>query len=147
MNEDCLKKLSGIILDLEYAAYNLLDGKKDTDLPEGVVESTSAETSLLIAIRDLKLLEKTSKSTGKRVEGPYFVQPTYKIVRYRQYDETNHPVNISLCQGLVEFQEAYYPDNFGIPALRFQGCYIRWIFPDEEERQKEIDRIINLFNG
>lgn len=78
---------------------------------------------------------------------PYFLQPTHKIVQYRQYNEINHPVNISLCKGLVEFQEAYYPDNTGIPALRFEGCDIRWIFSDEEDRKKEIDRIINLFNG
>lgn len=45
-----------IISDLEYSAYNLCDGRKDTDLPVGIVETTDAKDSLLIAIRDLKNL-------------------------------------------------------------------------------------------
>ena len=48
--------LAGIIHNLEYSAYNLLNGKKYTDLPEGITESTGADESLLIAIRDLKEL-------------------------------------------------------------------------------------------
>ena len=51
---DCNDSLAGIIHNLEYAAYNLLDGKKYTDLPPGIMESTGASESLLIAIRDLK---------------------------------------------------------------------------------------------
>lgn len=46
--------LAGIIYNLEYAAYNLLDGKKYTDLPKGIMESTGPGDSLLMAIRDLK---------------------------------------------------------------------------------------------
>ncbi|MGD9697525.1 hypothetical protein [Acinetobacter sp.] len=46
--------LNGIISDLEYAAFNLCDGAKYTDLPENITESTGAKESLLIAIRDLK---------------------------------------------------------------------------------------------
>lgn len=48
--------LAGIACNLEYSAYNLCDGKKYTDLPKGIVESTSAEDTLLISIRDLKQL-------------------------------------------------------------------------------------------
>jgi hypothetical protein len=48
------QELNKIISDLEYAAYNLCNGKKDTDLPPGIINSTGAEDSLLIAIRDLK---------------------------------------------------------------------------------------------
>jgi len=46
--------LASVIYNLEYAAYNLLDGKKYTDLPKGIIESTNPGDSLLIAIRDLK---------------------------------------------------------------------------------------------
>lgn len=46
-------QLNKILYDLEYSAYNLI-GQKYTDLPKGVVESTSSKDSLLIAIRDLK---------------------------------------------------------------------------------------------
>ena len=49
-----MNELAKIITDLEYAAYNLCNGKKDTDLPPGIIESTGADDSLLIAIRDLK---------------------------------------------------------------------------------------------
>jgi len=51
-----LASLKGIISDLEYAAFNLLDGQKDTDLPDGLSESTNAGDSLLIAIRNLKAI-------------------------------------------------------------------------------------------
>ena len=51
---DLMQLLASVIYNLEYAAYNLLDGKKYTDLPKGIIESTNPGDSLLIAIRDLK---------------------------------------------------------------------------------------------
>jgi len=46
--------LNSIVSNLEYAAYNLLDGRKDTELHEGIIDSTDAGDTLLIAIRELK---------------------------------------------------------------------------------------------
>ena len=46
--------LQGIIKDLEYSAFNLCNGKKYTDLPKGIIESTGAEDTLLISIRELR---------------------------------------------------------------------------------------------
>jgi hypothetical protein len=48
--------LAGILYNLEYAAYNLCDDIKYTDLPKGITDSTGPEESLLIAIRDLKAI-------------------------------------------------------------------------------------------
>jgi hypothetical protein len=50
------KALKQILYGLEYAAYNLCDGKKYTDLPHGIIESTCSEETLLISIRNLKIL-------------------------------------------------------------------------------------------
>ena len=55
IEEHYKNQLAGIIGSLEYAAYNLFDGKKYTDLSKGI-ESTGAGDSLLMAIRDLKEL-------------------------------------------------------------------------------------------
>ncbi len=41
--------------DLEYSAFNLCDIKIE-DLEEGIIESTCPETTLLIAIRNLKAM-------------------------------------------------------------------------------------------
>jgi hypothetical protein len=77
---------------------------------------------------------------------PYFLEPIHNVVKYGKYDIVNHIVNISLCKGIEKFQEKYYPDNEGIPALKFKGCDIRWIFPNKNERQKEINRILEMFS-
>ena len=45
--------LSGVINDLEYAAFNLCE-KTDDDVHPGVVESTCPEVTLFLAIRKLK---------------------------------------------------------------------------------------------
>lgn len=62
------QELIGIISDLEYAAYNLCNGRKDTDLPIGIMESTGAEDSLLIAIRDLKQFGEAQTAKGGQTE-------------------------------------------------------------------------------
>ena len=49
--------IARILFNLEYAAYNLC-GKTVDDLPLGISESTGADDSLLIAIRDLKEIER-----------------------------------------------------------------------------------------
>jgi hypothetical protein len=46
-------ELHRIIHNLEYAAFNLCE-KTDSDVEQGVIESTCPETSLLLAIRELK---------------------------------------------------------------------------------------------
>lgn len=53
----CSHLLFGIIENLEYAAYNLCD-KSDSEIEEGVFESTCPETTLFLAIRALKEIDK-----------------------------------------------------------------------------------------
>ena len=48
------KNVKHIISDLEYSAYNLCEGRNYKELPIGLVESTSAQDTLLMAIRDLR---------------------------------------------------------------------------------------------
>ena len=45
--------INRIIHNLEYAAFNLCE-KTDDDIEQGVIDSTCPETSLFIAIRELK---------------------------------------------------------------------------------------------
>ena len=54
-----MDELERIISNLEYSAYNLCNGRKYTDLPKGIIESTGAQDTLLIAIRDLKNLKES----------------------------------------------------------------------------------------
>ena len=54
-----MDELERIISNLEYSAYNLCNGMKYTDLPKGIIESTGAQDTLLIAIRDLKNLKES----------------------------------------------------------------------------------------
>lgn len=66
--------MNKIINDLEYAAFNLCNGKKYTDIPDTLIESTGPEDSLLIAIRELKKLseiglpEKIKEAIDKEIE-------------------------------------------------------------------------------
>jgi hypothetical protein len=46
--------LSGALYDLEYAAFNLCETRKEEELDERIVESTCPEASLLLAIRKIK---------------------------------------------------------------------------------------------
>ncbi len=53
ITETIKNELEDIIIDLEYAAFNLCD-KKVEDLPFGLMESTGADDTLLLAIVRLK---------------------------------------------------------------------------------------------
>jgi len=72
-----------------------------------------------------------------------FVRPSVNSVKYRQYTLDNIPVNIELCTSIKKFQEAYYPDNFGKPAIKFNGCEVRWVYLTEKERDADFERIAN----
>lgn len=62
--DNLVEQLKYLTNELEYSAYNLCNGQKYTDLPKGIIESTGAETTLLIVIRDLILLTNELEQTG-----------------------------------------------------------------------------------
>lgn len=71
-----------------------------------------------------------------------FVKPSVKEVIYRSVKIENNPVNILHCKQVVATILRWYPDNKGLPAIKFFGCDAQWVFETEEERDSEIQRII-----
>lgn len=74
---------------------------------------------------------------------PYFVAPAAEVVRYRGRNVMNHPVNLSLCQSLQKARYAHYPDNVGIPSIKFIGCDVEWVYSEEEQRHADFERLIS----
>lgn len=73
---------------------------------------------------------------------PCFMTCTYTGVEYRGEFLENPPVNLTLCTTLIKTKVKWYPDNKGIPAIKFKGCDTTWVFVTEERRDREIKRII-----
>ena len=63
---------------------------------------------------------------------------------YRNYKIKNNPVNIDLCTELIKHQEAWYPDNIGMPAIKFKGCGVKWVYRNEKDRDLDFDKILLL---
>lgn len=57
----------------------------------------------------------------------------------------NRPVNIGLCTSITKSRENWYPDNVGKPSMIFKGCNAQWVFDNEQDRDKEYERILSLF--
>ena len=55
---------------------------------------------------------------------------------------TNHAVNIDLCTSLRKSRVHWYPDNTGIPSIKFEGCDTEWVFYNDKQRDEEYARLI-----
>lgn len=64
--------------------------------------------------------------------------------KYRSSEIVNHAVNIDLCQRVEKARVAWYPDNVGIPSIRFVGCGTEWSYMSDAERDADYDRIIGV---
>jgi hypothetical protein len=108
-----MEELNKIINDLEYAAFNLCNGKKDTDLPIGIIESTGADDTLLIAIRDLKELANRHEplvrqgrslpdvACGRVKECEHFLGLTEKLSWLKESED--HDLFVSMIKMRIEF--------------------------------------------
>lgn len=75
---------------------------------------------------------------------PIIVTPCVQGIHYRR-DEfvANHPVNMALCTYIVKSKLAWYPDNEGRPAIAFKGIGVKWAYDNEEDRDKDWQRLIS----
>ena len=62
----------------------------------------------------------------------------------------NDPLNIDLCRSIHKSEyEVYtdFPHAEYRPSIVFVGVSIEWIYPDEESRDKDYERIVNNLGG
>lgn len=76
---------------------------------------------------------------------PFFAVCATESVRYRRTDIQNYPVNLSLCKHIAKDMFNQYPDNIGMPTIKFVGCDCFWIYNKEEDRNEDFDRIVRIF--
>lgn len=76
-----------------------------------------------------------------------FIKPRTPIIKCRGYSLDNNPVNLSLCQSVQKGRISYYPDNTGIPCIKFLGCNTEWAYTSAEERDKDFEAITNNTYG
>lgn len=67
--------------------------------------------------------------------------PIYTDTRYHEPAE-NSPVNISICHGIRK-PKSKTQDQF---SMHFIGTDVYWNFNTEEDRDREYERIINMFS-
>lgn len=74
---------------------------------------------------------------------PHFIECSVPSIAYlRGETVTNSPVNLDLCKQIRRTKLAWYPDNGGRPAIRFEGCDAEWAYNTEAEREADFARII-----
>lgn len=71
-----------------------------------------------------------------------FVECTLPSRPYRSSKITNHAVNLALCTSIEKSRIHWYPDNEGIPSIRFKGCDVEWAFNTDAQRDAEFERIM-----
>lgn len=54
----------------------------------------------------------------------------------------NNPVNIDMCKYINKYQECWYSDKRGKPAIAFVGCGVIWMYDFEETRDADYFKII-----
>lgn len=74
---------------------------------------------------------------------PLFITCSVESIDYRRGVVTNKPVNLSLCKSVEKVKYAWYPDNEGKPAIRFNGCDVEWVYHYASERDADFQKIIN----
>ncbi len=65
---------------------------------------------------------------------------------YGSSELINHAVNIDLCRKIQKSRLQYYPDNTGIPSIKFAGCDAEWVYKTDAERDADYLRIISEAN-
>lgn len=73
----------------------------------------------------------------------YFIQCIRPEITYRNSLVKNNPVNLALCTSIQKGKLNWYPDNVGLPTIKFNGCDTEWAFYKDEERDLEFDKIAN----
>ncbi|MGE7305727.1 hypothetical protein ACQKJG_18060 [Priestia megaterium] len=72
---------------------------------------------------------------------PHFIECSTSSVKYRGEKVTNNPINLSLCTSIKKAQYSWYPDNEGIPCIKFNGCEEKWVYNNAAARDLDFKRI------
>ena len=72
-----------------------------------------------------------------------FIRASTEVVEYRGRKMANLPLNIDLVTKIIKTTVAHYPDNEGIPAIKFFGVDETWVYDDIEIRDSDYIKIIN----
>jgi hypothetical protein len=75
---------------------------------------------------------------------PYFIRCSIEGVKYLNDIIINNPVNLELCKFIVKGNFKYYPDNIGLPSIKFEGCDSVWIYDSKEQRDLEFEWISKI---
>ena len=68
---------------------------------------------------------------------------------YRGAFVQNFPVNMAKVETFYKTKYRQYPDNEGIPAIRFMGlnhAEFYWVYPDERTRDDDYKYILDNFS-
>lgn len=71
-----------------------------------------------------------------------FIKCGVSKTAYRGNQLVNSPVNINLCTYISKENYFQYPDNTGLPSIRFHGCDVMWVFSDTASRDADFDKIL-----
>ena len=67
-----------------------------------------------------------------------FISPVIEEIKYLRGEMVkNYAINITLCKHLEKSNYAWYPDNNGLPSIKFIGCDAEWVFKNETDRDAE----------
>jgi len=77
-----------------------------------------------------------------------FIKCSCENAKYRGYEMHNSPINIELVTQVAKFQEKYYPDNIGTPAISFHGIGKKWVYGENQvaQRDKDYEMIVSHIN-
>ena len=69
-----------------------------------------------------------------------FITPRIPFIKYHNSVIHNNPVNLSLCTNIEKSKLAWYPDNYGKPAITFHfnsESDVQWVYNTEEDRDMD----------
>ncbi|AIW03291.1 hypothetical protein CPT_Mater134 [Bacillus phage Mater] len=83
---------------------------------------------------------------------PVFAVCSTEEVMYKGSIIENSPVNLSLCYSIKKAQNAWYPDNEGIPAIVFKVAGEenphKWVYQTKAMRDKDYNKLLEgAING
>lgn len=76
----------------------------------------------------------------------HFIQCVRSEITYRHSPVQNNPVNLALCKSIQKGRLIWYPDNEGLPTIKFNGCDTEWTFYKDEERDLEFEKIAKMIS-
>lgn len=74
---------------------------------------------------------------------PFFITASVESIVYLRGERiVNNPVNLMQCKSIQKRQYSWYPDNEGIPAIKFNGCDTEWVYKNTLDRDRDYERIV-----